>query len=135
MLQRRFLKIAAARPAKLFIVADGPNFNKSGDDKKCVATRAVVEKIDWDCEVYRNYADTNMGCRARVSSGLTWVFERVEETVILEDDCLLHASFFPYCVELLDRYRDDHRIMAICGANSQFGHQRSPYSYYFSIYK
>jgi hypothetical protein len=30
----------------------------------------------------------NLGCKKRVSSGIDWVFEHVEEAIILEDDCL-----------------------------------------------
>jgi hypothetical protein len=84
--------------------------------------------------VLRNYADTNLGCRRRVSSGLDWVFETVDEAIILEDDCLPHATFFPYCQELLVRYRDDERVMMISGDNFQAGPPRTGYSYYFSRY-
>ena len=68
----------------------------------------------------------------RVSSGLDWVFDTVEEAIILEDDCLPHPTFFRYCQELLDYYQDDKRIMMISGDNFQFGRKRTDYSYYFS---
>jgi hypothetical protein len=58
----------------------------------------------------------------------------VEAAIVLEDDCLPHPTFFRFCEELLERYRDDERIMAISGDNFQFGRQRSKYSYYFSRY-
>jgi hypothetical protein len=75
-----------------------------------------------------------MGCRKRVSTGLTWVFQQVDEAIILEDDCVPDSSFFPYCEELLVRYRSDDRIMAISGDNFQFGKYRTSDSYYFSRY-
>ncbi|MFM6897507.1 MAG: glycosyltransferase family 2 protein, partial [Microcystis panniformis] len=81
-----------------------------------------------------NYSDINLGCKGRVSSGLNWVFDTVEQAIILEDDCLPHPSFFRFCQELLDYYRDDKRIMAISGDNFQFGRKRTEYSYYFSCY-
>jgi len=93
-----------------------------------------VEKIDWDCEVLTSFSDVNLGCKRRVSSGLDWVFEQVEECIILEDDCLPDPSFFIYCQQLLDKYRHDDRIMAISGDNFQFGKMHSDYSYYFSRY-
>ena len=125
-----FEAIRQAQPSKLLVVADGPR--NDAETELCRQARAVTEQIDWDCEVLRNYADTNLGCRKRVSSGLDWAFEQVEEAIILEDDCLPHPSFFRYCQELLDRYRDDKRMMVISGNNFQDGQQRGDGSYYFS---
>lgn len=126
--------IRQARPPKLLVVADGPRPEYPDDPARCVAARAVVEQVDWDCEVLTNYAETNLGCRRRVSSGLDWVFQNVSEAIILEDDCVPHPSFFRFCDELLERYRDDGRIGVISGNNFQFGRRRSKYSYYFSRY-
>jgi hypothetical protein len=68
----------------------------------------------------------------RVSSGLDWVFEQVPEAIILEDDCLPHPTFFRFCQELLERYRDDERVGMISGDNFQFGYTINDDSYYFS---
>jgi hypothetical protein len=94
----------------------------------------VTEQVDWPCNVARNYADENMGCGQRVASGLTWVFNQVEEAVVLEDDTVPDLSFFAYCDELLDRYRHDERVMAISGDNFQIGPPRTEWSYYFSLF-
>ena len=80
------------------------------------------------------YDYINLGCKMRVSSGLDWVFEQVEDAIILEDDCLPSQSFFWFCEELLERYRDDERVMVISGDNFEFGRKRTQYSYYFSRY-
>lgn len=131
---RVFAEIARARPSKLLVVADGPRFNRPGEAKKVAATRAIVEQVDWPCEVLKNYAETNLGCKRRVSSGLDWVFQTVEEAIILEDDCLPHPTFFRFCEELLEKYRNDERVMHISGSNFQFGRSRGEGSYYFSRY-
>lgn len=127
-----FNAIRQAQPKQLFVIADAPRFAE--ETEKCQAARDIIKQVDWDCEVFTNYADTNLGCRQRVSSGITWVFEQVEEAIILEDDCLPHPSFFFYCETLLNHYRDDERVMVISGNNFQDGQQRTPYSYYFSKY-
>lgn len=127
-----FEQIRAAKPSKLLVVADGPR--NAEEAHLCQQARKVTEQIDWDCEVLRNYSDVNLGCRDRISSGLTWAFEQVEEAIILEDDCLPHPSFFFYCDTLLNHYRQDERVMVISGNNFQDGQQRTPYSYYFSKY-
>jgi hypothetical protein len=131
--EKVFEAIRQAKPSKLFVVADGPRPDRPGEAEKCAAARAIIERVDWECEVLKNYSDINLGCKHRVASGLSWVFEKVEEAIILEDDCLPHLTFFRFCEELLDYYRDDKRIMAISGDNSRrIGQRRTEDSYYFS---
>lgn len=132
--KRVFAEIAKARPQKLLVIADGPRSDHPDDAAKCAAVRAVIDGVDWDCEVLKNYSDVNLGCKRRVSSGLDWVFDTVEEAIILEDDCLPHPTFFRFCEEMLEKYRDDERIAMISGDNFQFGRKRTIYSYYFSRY-
>jgi hypothetical protein len=126
-----FAEIARIRPKRLLVVADGPR--NEAETEKCRAARAIVERVDWSCEVLKNYSELNLGCRKRVSSGLTWIFEQCEEAIILEDDCLPHPSFFPYCAELLEKYRDDHRVMMIGGNKIREGSVKDD-SYYFSCF-
>jgi hypothetical protein len=129
-----FNAIRAARPQQLFVIADAPRLDRPDDIAKCAVTRAIIDEVDWDCEVFKNYADENLGCGLRPASGLDWVFGQVETAIILEDDCLPHPTFFPYCTELLDRYQHDSRIMHISGNNFQFGQQRGETSYFYSRY-
>lgn len=112
---RVFEAIAARKPSRLLVVADGPRNESKA--KLCAQARAVVERVDWDCQVEKNFSEVNLGCGARVSSGLDWVFERAEAAIILEDDCLPSPSFFAFCAEMLERYRDDERVMHVSGDN------------------
>lgn len=122
------------QPRRLFIAADGPRRDRPGEAEACAQTREVVDHVDWCCEVVRDYAEDNMGCGRRVSSGITWVFEHVEAAIILEDDCLPSPSFFRFCGELLDRYRDDNKIMHIGGSNMVPHGMSGKASYRFSKY-
>ena len=131
---RVFAEIAKARPVKLLLIADGPRAGHAGDEANCAATRAIVERVDWDCEVLKNYSDVNLGCKMRPVTGLDWVFRNVEDAIILEDDCLPHPSFFRFCEELLAEYHDDERIMMVSGNDFQHGENATPYSYRFSRY-
>ncbi|MGI0480772.1 glycosyltransferase family 2 protein [Geminocystis sp. CENA526] len=130
--QQVFNAIRQAQPKQLFVIADGAR--NPEEVEKCQQAQDIIKQVDWDCQVYTNYAEQNLGCRERVSSGITWVFEQVEEAIILEDDCLPHPSFFRYCETLLDYYREDERVMVITGDNFQGENKRTPYSYYFSKY-
>ncbi len=130
---RVYERIREARPPKLFLIADGPRPGNEDDARACEETRAVVERVDWPCEVVRDFADVNLGVKRRIPSGLDRVFEQVEEAIILEDDCLPHPTFFPYCDELLDHYREDERVVHISG--SQLLRQvPAGASYHFSRY-
>jgi hypothetical protein len=135
-LTKRLLGVLAqVRPSRILVVSDGPRPHVASDAEKCAAVRNLLKKIDWDCEIERNFAERNMGSFPRNSSGLNWVFEQVEEAIILEDDCLPDLSFFPYCEELLDKYRDHPRVGLISGNNflKPTMVQQEP-SYFFSGY-
>jgi hypothetical protein len=67
-----FEKIRLARPQRFFVVADGPRFDVPSDTENCKATRDVIDKVDWPCEVLKHYSNHNLGCKRRVSSGLDW---------------------------------------------------------------
>jgi hypothetical protein len=127
--------IRPVAPSHLFVACDGPNPERLGEAEKVAATRQVVEhEIDWPCQIERLYSDVNQGCRLGVSRAITWFFQQVEEGIILEDDCVPHPDFFPYCETLLERYRHDTRVWCISGNNFQDGQWRGDGSYYFSRY-
>lgn len=132
--ERVFTEIACARPEKLLVIADGPRPGWEGEAEKCAAARAIIERVDWPCDVLKNYSDGNMGCARRPATGLQWVFDQVEEAIILEDDCVPHPTFFRFCDDLLEQYRDDERVMHISGNNWLFGQKQTSYSYFFSHY-
>src|SRR5262245_12023143 len=130
--EKTFAEIRRARPRPLMVVAAGPRPDVAGEAEHCAAARAVTQRIDWPCEVLTDFAEANLGCKRRVASGLDWVFRTVGEAIILEDDCLPHPTFFRFCEDLLDYYRNDERVMHIAGSNYQLGRQRTSDSYYFS---
>lgn len=127
-----FAEIRRQKPQHLFIAADGPRDNVHTDADNCSQVHAIVNDIDWECHVETCFQTQNLGCRTHCSQAINWFFSQVEEGIILEDDCLPHPSFFPYCEELLNYYRHDTRIMHIAGANMQDGIRRGNGSYYFS---
>ncbi|WOO41434.1 hypothetical protein [Rubellicoccus peritrichatus] len=129
-----FARIREIRPKHLYIGADGPRSDVEGEDAKCRKARKIVDGVDWPCEVKTLFREKNLGCRKAVSESITWFFENVNEGIILEDDCLPDPSFFDYCSNLLERYKDDTRIMCISGSNFQNGEIRGDGDYYYSIF-
>lgn len=127
-----FKEIRKAKPPKLYISSDGPRPDRKGEKQKVLDLRKkLVDAVDWDCEVKTLFRDKNLGCRKAMSSAITWFFENEKDGIILEDDCLPNQSFFKFCEELLDYYKDDKRIMHISG-NQFIENYKSKYSYYFA---
>ena len=132
--QEVFNLLKKIRPKYLYVSVDGPRAEKVNETSRCAQTRNIfLEQIDWDCELKTRFLDNNLGCRYGVSSGITWFLEQVEEGIILEDDCLIDESFFPYAADLLTRYKDSTEVMHISASNF-YGRYTIQESYYFSLY-
>ena len=124
--------IRTIQPSKLYIASDGPRKNREGEDEIVKAVRDyVLKSVDWNCEVKTLFHNENLGCGQGPAQAITWFFENEEMGIILEDDCIPSKSFFPYCEELLAKYKDDNRIYHIAGQNP-LTLTKSPYSYYFA---
>jgi hypothetical protein len=132
MTQQVFDAVAHARPDKLFLVMDGPRDGNVADQESVAATRGVVAKVEWPCEVVEIFAAENLGLKKRIVSGLTAVFAVTNRAIILEDDCVPDGSFFRYCDELLNKYAEDSRVGVISGSSRLRGQLLSPHSYDFS---
>lgn len=110
-----FERIRQIKPARLYVAADAAREGRPDEAQRCAEARAIIDGIDWECELKTLFRERNLGCKIAVSEALTWFFEQEEYGVILEDDCLPDLSFFPFCEELLIRYKDDDRIGHIGG--------------------
>lgn len=120
------------RPEKLYVAADGPRKHVASDAARCEETRAIFEKLDWECKVSYLYRENNLGCGKAVSSAISWFFEQEEEGIILEDDCLPDMSFFTYCKTLLEYHRNNTNVMHIGGINLHNTNMAGKASYYYS---
>jgi hypothetical protein len=126
-----FEAIRKAAPPKLYVASDGPRDNREGEKEKVEHVREfVLRNINWHCEVKTLLREKNLGCGKAVAEAITWFFENEEQGIILEDDCLASASFFPYCEELLNKYKDNEQILVVSG-NNPLTEIDSPYSYCF----
>ncbi len=128
---RRVLEtLRPVRPSQIFFAADAPR--SAAEEQACDEVRQLAETIDWPCEVHRRFRETNTGLKDGVNSSIDWFFSQVNAGIILEDDCVPAASFFPFCAELLRRYQDHPSVMQISGNC----HDRTPVaeSYRFSRY-
>ncbi len=127
--------LSIIKPSKIYISSDGARLNHKDEFKKVNDTREIVEKyINWNANIKTLYHKKNNGCMRGVSIAINWFFDNEDEGIILEDDCVPHPDFFPFCEELLQKYRDDKRIWCITGNNLQGNKWIGKSSYYFSRY-
>lgn len=129
-----FEQIRIQKPRQFFVISDGPRAGFQADDELVAASRQIIETVDWPCDVTRIYSDSNLGCRARIVSGLNQVFTSVDSAIVLEDDCVPSSDFFPFASELLARYEKSTSVFGIGGQIWEFPDQFDGESYFFSKY-
>lgn len=116
--------------SKIYIIADGARNEQ--EKKETEYCRGTIEKfIDWDCEVVKNYAESNRGVFSNIGLGARWVLEREEWSIFIEDDNLPEKTFFYFCQELLQKYKNEEKILWICGTN-YLGKYESEASFMFT---
>jgi len=126
-------KIKDYKPNKLYISSDGPRDNIFGELNKVSDIREfLLDNINWECELYTKFIDTNIGCNLAVTGAIDWFFENEEQGIILEDDCLPSDNFFIFCNTMLEKYKNDNRISGISGTNFNIHLSKSVFSYFFS---
>ena len=126
--------IRRAAPKRLYVAGDGARADRAGEIERVRITREIATSVDWDCEVKTLFRDTNLGCKRAVSGALDWFFAHEPEGIVLEDDIAPTDEFFPFCVELLERYRHDDRVGIIGGLNPVPAASLTDDSYIFTRY-
>lgn len=130
--QKVFDQIKKIKPKVLYISGDGPREGKDEDKILCQKTRDIVKQVDWECDIKTNFYEKNLGCRNAPPSGITWFFNNVKQGIILEDDCLPDLSFFNFCEDLLNKYKNNTDVFIISGDNFLFDKIKINESYYFT---
>ena len=111
-------RIREAQPSVLYVHCDGPRAHKAGENDLVSQVRMLIQtEIDWNCNVVTLYRENNHGLREGVFDAINWFFKQEPEGIILEDDCVPDLTFFRFCQELLERYRNDEQVMHIGGSN------------------
>lgn len=115
-------RILEAQPCDLYIFQDGAREGNANDAIKCQQVRDVINELVTEYKakhsssllaLHSYFSEANLGCGAGPMTGISWFFDNVEQGIVMEDDCLAHPDFFPYCEELLNRYKDDECVKFI----------------------
>ncbi len=121
-----------ARPSTLILVSDGGR--TPGEMERVRESRKIVEEgIDWECTVHKLYFEENQGMYKMMGLMREFIWSKFDRCVFLEDDYVPAVSFFRYCAELLEKYKDDQRIGLICGLNKlETYNDPAPNDYFFT---
>lgn len=133
-MQQVFNSVRLAKPMKLYYAVDGPRKGKD-EEERVRQVRDIVKQVDWSCDVHTLFREENVGCGFGPANAITWAFENEDRLIVLEDDCVPSQSFFHFCEEMLERYKDDTRVNIISGRSHWHGsHFFNKYDYLFTHY-
>lgn len=133
-MQQVFDAVRIAKPEKLYYAVDGARHGK-GEEGRVQQVRDIVKQVDWPCEVHTLFREKNVGCGFGPAGAITWAFENEDCLIVLEDDCVPSQSFFRFCNEMLEHYKDDERVNIISGRSHQHGSKFfDKYDYVFTHY-
>ena len=129
--REQFEVLKKARPSIIFLQSDGGRNEKEWE--AIYQNRKIFDtEVDWDCTIYKLYETENQGLYAMGRKVSAFIWERVDRCIFLEDDYVPSVSFFQYCAELLEKYKDDLRIECICGMNHLGKSENVTADYFFS---
>lgn len=111
-------RVSEYSPTRLYVACDGPKESKPGDAELVTEVREALVAPSWECHVDTRFLEANAGSRLAVGGAIDWLFEREEEGIILEDDCMPTADFFRFAEHALTLYRHNSSVWGIAGANN-----------------
>lgn len=128
---KQFEVLRKARPSVMFLVSDGGRNEKEWEAIR--QNRALFnENIDWQCTVYKIFEEKNIGLYAMSKKAMDMIWETTDRCIFLEDDYVPSVNYFAFCAELLEKYKDDERIEAICGMNHCGTWEKASADYFFA---
>ena len=129
--RKQFEVLKQARPSIMFLISDGGRNEKEWE--AIYQNRAIFDnEIDWECTIYKLYEDKNNGLYTMGKKGSELIWSKVDRCIFLEDDQVVSVSYFKFCEELLEKYKDDTRISGICAMNLAKNWDTSENDYFFA---
>ena len=109
-----FQVLRTVQPTQLYVAGDAAKPDSMLDRMRTYQARAVIQP-EWPCQVHKLWQNNHLGKSQMIATAIKWFFEHEEEGIILFDDTVPGYDFFPYCEQLLEKYRNDKKIFSIGG--------------------
>jgi hypothetical protein len=98
----------------LYIFAEGPKSGATSSElEKIKEVRRIIHEIKGFKRVVIQESETNIGCAASMTSGISKVMKEHGRGIILEDDILTHPNFLSYCNKGLEIYKNNSEVKQI----------------------
>jgi hypothetical protein len=94
-------------------IREGNQNDKYAQGKIDAYLQLCKSKIEFEWRV----RESNLGCKRNIQKTLKETFEKVEDAIFLEDDCIPVIGFFEFMEYSLNMYRYDQDIVHISGSN------------------
>ena len=129
--KKQFEVLRQARPSIMFLISDGGRNEAEWEALR--QNRALFEnEVDWDCTIYKIFEEKNNGLYTMSRKAADLIWSVVDRCIFLEDDNIISVSYFKFAAELLEKYKDDTRIISICCMNYAGIWENTPYDYFFA---
>lgn len=131
LVKQTFLPIKRIKPKVLYICQDGP---KNIDEKRKVieARKVVLEMIDWDCKLVKIFRDKNQGLMGHIPDALDQFFKNYDYGIYIEEDVLVSDEFFKFQKEMLEKFKNNEKILGVNGFNPFGDKINTNYSYFLT---
>lgn len=117
IIKQSFDRIREVEPKILYIAVDGPRIDFVNDTELVSQVKTEISKVDWDCKVFYKFNETNQGAEITVSSAISWVLEKEEFVIVIEDDVVASRAFFIFAEEMLIKYKNSPNVSTITASN------------------
>ena len=126
--------IRTAKPSRIYITVDGARTNVAGENLLVDKVKEIVHNIDWLCTVYYKFNEANLGAEETVSAGVSWVLENEDSVIVMEDDIVAPLSFFQFCEEMLEKYKNNKNVYMVSGCQITPVELPNNEDYLFALY-
>ena len=129
--RQQFEVLKQARPSVMFLISDGGRNDAEWEAIR--QNRALFEnEVDWECTIYKIYEEENRGLYTMSRKAADLVWSVTDRCIFLEDDHVVSVSYFQFAAELLEKYKDDTRIICICCMNQAGVWEPASADYFFA---
>ena len=104
-------------PRKVYFAVDGPRANKPLDFLEVAKTQSAIHSIDWDCDVYTRFRETNLGLRRAIPDAVSWVLMNEDRLIVIEDDAIPGPQVLQFMSSQLNEFKDDNSVFHVSGYN------------------
>lgn len=101
---------------QIYAFCDGPKAGAASDIVQSVrATKHVLQcwQTRANIEIFAN--DENCGLHRQIPHGISYVLERHDRVIVIEDDILVSPFFLDYMNDALNLYAEDFEVMQVSG--------------------